>query len=75
MFKYWSLAWANVFGQCILCLCIRSCRHKCIPGVGEVGDNDLGEAAVEENGEGGSNLTVQMENHKQHIETSTLVHF
>ena len=42
-----------------VCLCIRSFHHKCIPGVGEVGDN----AAVEENGEGGSNLTVNIENH------------
>ena len=58
-----------------VCLCIRSCQHKCICGVGVVGDNDLGEAAVEENGEGGSNLTVNMENHMQHIETSTLLQF
>ena len=56
-----------------VCLCIRSCRHKCIPGIGEVGDNDFGEAAVEENGEGGSNLTVNMENHKQRIETFATV--
>ena len=56
-----------------VCICIQSCRHKCIPGVGEVGYNDLGEGAVEENGEGGSNLTVNRENHKQRIETFVTV--